>query len=118
MKVSTQDYRLSPDAALLPVIAWYVTAALLCHRSSDANASVQIIVLLLVCIILGPCHTQQVGAETQPAQPEGLLSGLGRLVQSFALDFGTHAAHLLLNGLPPEDLATSKPAGEAPSMYS
>ena len=78
--------------------------------------SVQVVLLLLVCIILGPCYTQQVGAETRPAQPEGLLSGLGRLVQSFALDVGTHTAHLLLNGLPPGDLATSKPAGEAPSM--
>ncbi len=44
-------------------------------------------------------------------QPEGLLSGLGRLVERVALDFSAHAAHLLLNGLPPEHLAMSKPAG-------
>ena len=32
-------------------------------------------------------------------------------MQKTALDFSAHAAHFLLNGLPPEDLAMSKPAG-------
>ena len=67
--------------------------------------------IMLVCTIGAHSQLVQAGPEAWPAQPEGLLSGLGRLVERVALDFSAHAAHFLLNGLPPEHLATSKPAG-------
>ena len=81
-----------------------------CCSTADFYSCMQT-VILLVCTIAVPIPSLQAGPEAWPAQPEGLLSGLGRLVERVALDFGAHAAHLLLNGLPPEHLAMSKAAG-------
>lgn len=74
--------------------------------------------ILMVCTIAVPSHALQAEQEPRLAQPEGLLSGLGRLVERAAMDFGAHAAHLLLNGLPPEHLAVSSPAGGEPCSES
>lgn len=79
-----------------------------CRSTTDFCFCMQTVILFVYTIAV-PSPSLQ--AEAWPAQPEGLLSGLGRLVERVALDFGAHAAHFLLNGLPPEHLAMSKPAG-------
>ena len=83
---------------------------------ADVSTSTQM-VILLVCTLAGPSSSLQAGQEAWPAQPEGLLSGLGRLVERVALDFGAHAAHFLLNGLPSEHLAIGEPAGGDLLLY-
>ena len=80
-------------------------------------------IIMLLCTVAVPSHSADAGRQAWPALPEGLFSNFGRLVQGATLDFGAHAAHFLLNGLPPERLTTSKPAGgegrsESPWTFS
>lgn len=67
---------------------------------------------MLLSIIAVSCHTEQTLPHPQVAQPEGLVSGLGRAATTYLLDLGAHVTHLILNGLPLEQTVRVWQAGE------